>query len=112
MSVYSYVYAISKLKFVVSIDSSSGHIASFYNIPSLTLWGKTTPVKYTDNLIIGFRPLRNNFSIVSKSEKIENITGEFVYETLKKLLENNFNNPDKIITYQDSLDDYNIVYTE
>lgn len=112
MSIYSYAYAVSKLKFVVSIDSSSGHIASFYNIPSLTLWGKTTPIKTTGDIIIGFRPLRNNFSIVSKSENIKNIKAEFVYEVLQNLLNNNVNDPHKIITYQDSIDNYNIIYVD
>lgn len=112
MSVHSYSYAISKLKFVISIDSSSGHIASFYNIPSLTLWGATSPTQYYD-MDIGFRPLRNNFSIASKERKMKNIKAEYVYEILCNLMQNNnINNPDKIITYQDSLDAYNIIYVD
>jgi len=87
-TVYSYAYAISKLKFVVSIDSSAGHIASFYNIPSLTLWGNTSPLETMDNLTIGFRPLRNNFSIVSKSKSMKNIKGEYVYDVLHTLTQN------------------------
>ena len=117
VSVSGYIYAVSKLRLVVGIDSSAGHIASFYDIPSVTLWGGTTPLsteaevgsEVEDN--IGFRALRNNISIVSRSRSMKGISYQMVYDVVADTLTDGIPNHDKIISYDDSANDFNIIYT-
>ena len=85
LSLSGYAYAISKLKMVVGIDSSAGHIAAFYNIPSITLWGGQTPFEAWEAKI-SFRPLRNNTSIYSSNKDINLISPKTVFKNMKAVL--------------------------
>jgi hypothetical protein len=109
MSVPAYVYTISKLNLIVGIDSSGGHIASFYNIPSITLWGSTTPIIYYESYN-GYRPLRKNFSIVASNKNVSSINYEVVFDITKKILDNTLLLSDDIISYEDSVQGYNTIY--
>ena len=113
LSVGGYVYAISKLKLVVGIDSSAGHIAAFYNIPSITIWGESTPLMmHVEDAKIGFRVLRNNMSIVSQSRDIKKVNYKIVYDTLVYVLNNGIIASDKIISYEDSVNGFNTIYVD
>lgn len=116
VSTFAYIYAISKLRLIVGIDSSPGHIASFFNIPSVTMWGGTMPTYViepeTGSNHVGFRVLRHNMSIVSRRGNMENINHEIVYAVMINVLHNGINNPDKIISYEDSANGFNIIYVD
>ena len=104
LSVEGYIYAISKLKLVVGIDSSAGHIASFFNIPNITLWGGQTPFEIniagTDEYFkVGYRSLRKNISIYSKNFKANDIEPELVVNTIVELLNGKRDLCDEIIDY-------------
>lgn len=91
ISVLGYMYAASKMKYMVGIDSSAGHIAAFYNIPNLTIWGNNLGLFYhpgDDNAFVGFRCMRNNVSIMTKSNHIKDINALNVYSILEKMLRN------------------------
>ena len=107
LSISGYVYAISKLKFVVGIDSSAGHIAAFYNISSITIWGESTPFN-----ALGFRALRNNISIVPKSKDINNVSYKTVYNILLHTITYGIIDCERIISYEDSLNSFNIIYVD
>jgi len=110
MSIEAYAYTISKLNIVVGIDSSAGHIASFYNLPSITIWGYHTPLRMAQNTTVGFRALRKNYSIIPKSENINDIKADKVYELAYDILNNKVSIEDKIISYNDSIKGDNILY--
>ncbi len=105
MSTAAYAYTISKLTLLVGIDSSAGHIASFYNIPSITIWGKQSPVDAFDKPI-SFRAMRKNFSLWSENMDINCITPELVIKKIQNYLNGMLKLSDHIITYEDSLNFY------
>lgn len=55
---------ISNLNLMVSMDSGNGHLASLFNVPTITLWGATHPYA-------GFAPYRQpeTYQILSDREK-------------------------------------------
>lgn len=109
LSIAGYAYLISKMDLVVGVDSSAGHIASFYDIPSITLWGQGSPLQvYGFN--IGFRALRKNYSIVPKNKDISSIDYNTVYSLVEKFFANELIFKNEIITYQDSVDGHNMLY--
>ena len=96
---------------VIGIDSSAGHIASFYNIPSITLWGGFSPVKFW-NSYNGYRALRKNYSIVPCDQNLRSVKYDVVYDVLTKCLSGEIQFKEEIITYQDSLDGYTVSLIE
>lgn len=110
LTIFEYIYVISRFTMVVGIDSSAGHIASFWNIPTLTIWGEQTPLVCEGNEI-GFRVLRNNYSIVPEDGNINSIDPEAVYDTMNKMLSNEISiDCNHIITYADSVNGYNTLF--
>lgn len=109
VSICGYAYAVSKIKLLVGIDSSAGHIASFYNVPTITMWGRQTPEQYRiPNLSIAeeqleskisFRPLRKNLSIYSESRNINKIKPMVVFQKMVDILNGSILLEDKIISY-------------
>lgn len=112
LSIAGYALLISKLDMVVSVDSSAGHIAAFYSIPSITLWGKGSPLSlnYNGSLYMGFRALRKNYSLMAKNKQIASIDYNTVFYLIKEFIANKFLFKDEIITYQDSANGYNMMY--
>lgn len=86
LSLPGYAYAISKLKMLVGIDSSAGHIAAFYNIPSITIWGGQTPFEVWEAKV-SFRPMRKNFSLYSLSLDANKVSPDKVIKSIKQLNE-------------------------
>lgn len=84
LSISGYAYAISKLDMVVGIDSSQGHIAAFWGIPSITLWGEQTPENFY-GAKINYQPLRFNKSIFTHSKNISDIEPEFVVSKMREV---------------------------
>lgn len=113
VSTSGYIYAISKLRLLVGIDSSAGHIASFYDIPSITIWGGTNPLRTEAEIApnVGFRVLRNNIGVVSRSRSTKDIDYRRVYDILSDTLMNGIADAGRIISYDDSINDFNIIYT-
>lgn len=110
LTIFEYIYVISRLTMVVGIDSSAGHIASFWNIPTLTIWGEQTPLVCEGNEI-GFRVLRNNYSIVPENGDINSVSPKIVYDTMDKLLTGEIRtDSDRVITYTDSVNGYNTLF--
>ena len=112
-SILSYIYALSKIKVLVGIDSSGGHIASFYNIPSITIWGKQTHMFYqiTDTSIsekkasdfrISFRPIRRNVSIYSRKRSTNMVLADKVFSWLVYILEEKVEFEETNIKYDDN----------
>ncbi len=85
LSISGYAYAISKLEISVGIDSSQGHIAAFWGVPSITLWGEQTPENFY-GAKINFQPLRCNKSIYTHSRNISDIQPEFVVSMMKEVI--------------------------
>jgi len=111
LSIAGYALLISKMDLVVGVDSSAGHIASFYNIPSITLWGQGSPLAldyYNSN--IGFRALRKNYSILAKNKEVSSISFNTVFSLVQKFTKNELSFKDEIITYRDSVNGYNMLY--
>ncbi|MEG0528961.1 MAG: hypothetical protein RR578_01300 [Bacilli bacterium] len=105
VSLYGYIYAISKLKLHIGIDSSAGHIASFFNLPTITIWGYQTSIKsleYTRS----FRILRKNFSINSKSKDIKMILPETIIQILLDIINGNIVLDERIISIDDIINGY------
>lgn len=110
LSIFEYIYTVSKFDLIVGIDSSAGHIASFWNIPTLTIWGEQTPLVCEGNNI-GFRVLRNNYGIVPKNRDINSVKPEVVFKTMKKILLNEIElDSNHLITYEDSVNGYNTMF--
>lgn len=89
VSMLGYIYAVSKMKYVVGIDSSAGHIAAFYNIPNLTIWKNNLGLYYRpgdENSFIGFRPIRKNISVKPIVEPWGEIDALKVYFLLEKMI--------------------------
>lgn len=99
LSVFGYVYAISKLSALVGIESSGGHIASFYNIPSITLWGGgTSPFIFSGNEY-SYRVHRKNVSLIPISGDINQIDGDCVVNVLMAILNVTMKLDDLFYTY-------------
>lgn len=98
VSVEGYAYAISKLSLVVGIDSSAGHIASFFNIPSITVWGSHMPFG-RGNKNVSFRPLRKNISIYSDDPVLLDIDPLYVISIIKGVIQNKYPVDKDIILY-------------
>ena len=88
LSTEGYIYAISKLQLLVGIDSSAGHIASFYNVPSITIFNDNpfTTKKQKSN----YRPLRNNISLYPKDNNIASITYDKVFDIVNACKNNSY----------------------
>lgn len=114
LSIAGYALLISKMDLVIGVDSSAGHIASFYNIPSITLWGKGSPLVLNYHkdkpTYIGYRVLRKNYSIITKNQELSSIDFNMVFSLVKNFTENKLLFNDKIITYQDSINKYNLLH--
>ena len=113
-SVLEYIYALSKVKMLVGIDSSGGHIVSFYSIPSITIWGYQTPQLYqipqnkkiskNENLDykISFRPIRKNVSLFSKKRCSKKVYADEVVEQMIEVLNGKKEFEDINIEYGDN----------
>ena len=102
LSLEGYVYAISKLSLLVGIDSSAGHVASFYNIPSITIFN-SNPF-YSKDIKSNYRPLRNNISLYTKNE--EKVSFKDVFKLVESCAKNDFNFKNHMI---DSKNKYNCI---
>ncbi len=109
ISIPAYAYLISQLDFVVGVDSSAGHIASFFGVPSMTLWGSGSAVSFDGRTQLGYRVLRKNISIVPKTA-ISDIDYQKVFSLLEKALLGIIEFKEDIITYKDSQNDYLTFY--
>lgn len=101
VSIPAYIYAVSKVKLLIGIDSSAGHIAAFYDIPSITLWGEQDPFNF-EGTMVNFRALRKNISIYSKCRDINKVNPEFVYEKMKEILNGNIILDSETIMHNDN----------
>lgn len=117
LSITGYALLISKMDLLVGVDSSGGHIASFYDIPSITLWGAGSPLvlNYSDYygdrpMYMGYRALRKNYSIIAKDKDMSAINYNTVFDFVEKFFSNELSFKDEIITYQDSAEGYNMIY--
>lgn len=84
MSLVGYIYLISKLYYLVGIDSSANHIAAFYNIPHLTLWWNQLVHRQAHDINTNwcFRSLRNDYSLVPVHEfMINEMDVKEIFET-------------------------------
>ena len=108
LSIAGYALLISKMDLVIGVDSSAGHIAAFYNIPSITLWGTGSPMQVHGKYHISYRPLRKNYSIIAKNADMSTIDSHAVFSVVKKYFDKALSFKDEIISYQDSVDDYHI----
>ncbi|MEF2796405.1 MAG: glycosyltransferase family 9 protein [Ruminococcus sp.] len=108
VSVLGFIYAISKLKLLVGIDSSGGHIAACYKVPSITVWGKQTPEYFynigikQENLKhnkISYRPLRKNISIWSKDRCIEKVGFKIVFDKMLEVINGGVNLSEDVLDY-------------
>lgn len=95
ISLPAYIYAISKVSLMVGIDSSAGHIASFFNIPNITVWNATHPCTGNNEINISFRPLRKNISFYTDRQNF-NIPASIVFEEVKKIINHEIIIDDKI----------------
>ena len=100
MSLFGYVYAISKVKALVGIDSSAGHIASFFHKPNITVWGGQSPLK-SWGAKVSFRPLCMNYSIISEDLNSYSISSDYVFEVLNKIINKEIILEAKILSYYD-----------
>ena len=107
LSTVAYIYAISKLNMVVGIDSSAGHIAALYGIPNITIWGRQTPFELVGNKC-SFRTLTKNISIYAKTGCIDDISPQYLYDTVKAVLDRKIKVEDKILSYFDTNKIYRI----
>ncbi len=103
MKLPGYVYAISKMAMVVGIDSSAGHIASFFGKPTVTIWGKQSPFD-AFNKKISFRALKKNYSFWSDDGCCDSIKPEMVMEKVLDIMSGAVKLEDKVITYSDTED--------
>lgn len=86
---------------LIGIDSSGGHIASFYNIPSITIWGKQTPECFPETLKkVSFRPLKKNISIWSERKCTDVIDANIIFEKAMEILNGNIKFSDDMIKIQ------------
>lgn len=102
MSLQAYAITISKLPLLVGIDSSGGHIASFFNIPSITIWGEQSPIDAFSK-DVSYRALRNNYSLWSRDKKISSIKPELVFEKVQEFMKGELRLKEDIITYEESV---------
>lgn len=112
LSIAGYALLISRMDLIIGVDSSAGHIAAFYSIPSITLWGQGSPLTldYYNNSYIGFRALRKNYSIISRNKQLASVSCNTVFSLVQRFIKNELVFSDKIITYQDSVNGYNMIY--
>lgn len=85
ITVFGYAYAVSKLSALVGIESSGGHIASFYNVPSITLWGGGTSPFFFAGSEYSYRVYRKNISIIPVSGDVNQIDGDCVINALESI---------------------------
>ena len=107
LSTEDYIYAVSKMSLVIGIDSSAGHIASFFNIPNLTIWKKHA---FQPNATYrrSYRPLSNNISIYSDEIKFDKlVTPEAVVRVLDRYMRGCFDLRESLYNTL-----YNTVYIE
>lgn len=100
MSLFGYVYAVSKVKALVGIDSSAGHIASFYHKPNITVWGGQSPLK-SWGAKVSFRPLCMNYSIIPEDLNSNTVSSDYVFDILNKILNKEIILESKILSYHD-----------
>ena len=73
------------MKLVVGMDSSGGHIASFSDVPSITIWQRhafTPDSTYKRS----YRPLRKNISLYSDEITAQCITPRLVFDVMQSFL--------------------------
>lgn len=101
MNLPGYAYAISKLSLLVGIDSSAGHMASLFGVPSITIWGKQSPLDSFGKQI-SFRVLKKNYSLWSADGVIDSIKPEKVFEKVMDIRSGKLELEDRVITYDDT----------
>ena len=101
ISLPAYALVVSKLKLIVGIDSSVGHIAAFFNQPNITIWGEQSPLD-AFSVQVSFRTLRNNYSIWSKNKNIGSISPELVLSKVQDFFDGTLDMTQDLISYEDS----------
>ncbi|WP_214483001.1 hypothetical protein [Bacillus sp. SM2101] len=91
----------------VGIDSVCGHIAGVVGIPSITIWGKDTPLSGAQNPFVSYRVLSQNYSLFPKSKDISDVSAGIVFKRLEKILEEGFHSSERI-TVKQSKSGFNI----
>lgn len=69
LSIFGMMYLITKLDLVICIDSCSGHIASFFEVPSITIWNDCNVIN--DIVHMMWNPYKRNLSYVSFNSEID-----------------------------------------
>ena len=100
---------ISLLDAVVGVDSVCGHMAAVLGIPNISLWDRSTPVAEYQ-MMVSFRPIRMNYSLVHASNNIEDIMPEIVFERLFKVLSKEITLKQDLITIDDTLNNIGVEY--
>ena len=98
-------YLISKLDLLVGIDSTCGHIAAIYDVPSITLWTKDYPAECRQTKI-SWRVYKLNYSIVPITKMID---ADLVFRTMQKIFSRDIVLQEKI-DLTDTLRGDNIIY--
>ena len=111
LSTCATVFLISKLDYVIGIDGYCGHIAALFNIPSITLWNKQTPTHLSyDEVMLSFRVMRNNISVVPLSGNTNDISGEQVHDIFCNNLKNITNVKNDVFSSTDIFNNKDVIY--
>ena len=111
LSLMGALYLVSHARMFMGIDSCMGHAASLLGIGSVTLWSRyQSPLEiYAQKLIISFRPLRNNISIVPDPPDTP-IDASLVFDVVNKMMHKKIPLCDSM-TYEDSQKKQGVFYS-
>lgn len=111
LSLPSIILLLSKLDYVIAIDSYCGHIAACFNIPTITIWNKQTPTRLSYEAIsLSFRVMRNNVSVVPKDGNINNISGKMICTILNSCMNNEISMQKEVFSKEYVFNDENTIY--
>ena len=69
LSIFGMMYLITKLDLVICINSCSGHIASFFEVPSITIWNDCNVINDIEHMI--WNTYKRNLSYASFNSEID-----------------------------------------
>lgn len=107
LSMISMIVLISKMDYVVGIDSCCGHIASMVSRPNITIWTLDLPIDCR-NQKISWRTVNLNYSLVARNK---NVSHEIVWNVLEDI-EYKRIILSKDLTIIDSLENHNMAYVD
>jgi ADP-heptose:LPS heptosyltransferase len=100
--IYQLFGAIKKIDMVIGIDSCFGHVASFLGIPSLTIWGHSSPISF-NGCNSSYRAIRMNYSISDRNGNIKRIDSDIVFSSMLDILNGKIELKKDCISYEDTL---------